>query len=231
MLKTFTPEILLQLNDHFENHPPQEILRWALETFSPDIALATSFGPGSIVLMHLIEQLRPETTVFYLDTDLLFPETYSLRDELATRLSVRFTRVQCGLSLATQAAQYGPALWSRAPNLCCYLRKVQPLGHFLATQRAWISGIRRDQAPHRAKTGLVEWDDTYGLVKLNPLASWSMEQVWAYIHTHHLPFNHLHLQGYPSIGCWPCTQPIAPDQEPRAGRWVGWDKTECGIHL
>jgi phosphoadenosine phosphosulfate reductase len=232
MLNTsWTPEILQQLNDRFENQPPEEILRWALNTFSPDIALATNFGPGSIVLMYLILQIQPKTTVFYLDTDLLFPETYALRDELASRLNLCFTQVHSGLPLEAQATQYGPALWSREPDLCCYLRKVVPLYRFLATQRAWITGIRRDQASTRAKARLVEWDDTYELVKLNPLANWSIEQVWTYVQTHNLPFNRLHLQGYPSIGCWPCTQSVEPGEDSRAGRWAGWDKTECGIHL
>jgi phosphoadenosine phosphosulfate reductase len=228
--KTWTPEILQQLNDRFENSPPEEILRWALDVFSPDIALATNFGPGSIILMHLILQIQPKTTVFYLDTDLLFPETYALRDELASRLGLCFIQVRSGLPLEVQATQYGPALWSHEPNLCCYLRKVEPLYGFLASQRAWITGIRRDQTPTRAKTRLVEWDDIYELVKLNPLVDWRIEQVWAYIQSHNLPFNRLHLQGYPSIGCWPCTQPVEPGEDSRAGRWVGWDKAECGIH-
>jgi phosphoadenosine phosphosulfate reductase len=220
-----------QLNERFADHSPTEILRWGLKTFLPDIALATSFGPQSIVLMHLISQIRPETPVFYLDTDLLFPETYALHDELAMRLDLRFIRVHSGLSLETQVAEYNPALWSHEPNLCCYLRKVEPLRRFLATQRAWITGIRRDQTPARTNAGLVEWDYTYGLVKLNPLMDWRSEQVWAYIHAHRLPFNRLHWQGYPSIGCWPCTQPVVPGDDPRAGRWPGWDKSDCGIHL
>ena len=227
----WTAEVVQQLNDRFADYSPAEILHWGLKTFLPDIALATSFGPQSIVLMHLISQIRPETPVFYLDTDLLFPETYALRDELAVRLGLRFIRVHSGLSLETQAAEYSPALWSREPNLCCYLRKVEPLRRFLASQRAWISGIRRDQTPARADAGLVEWDNAHGLVKLNPLLGWRIEQVWAYIHAYHLPFNRLHLQGYPSIGCWPCTQPVASGDDPRAGRWPGWDKPECGIHL
>ena len=227
----WTPEVVQQLNARFVGYSLAEILHWGLKTFLPDIALATSFGPQSIVLMHLISQIRPETPVFYLDTDLLFPETYALRDELAMRLDLRFIRVHSGLSLETQAAEYNPALWSREPNLCCYLRKVEPLRRFLATQRAWITGIRRDQTPARMNAGLVEWDHAYGLVKLNPLIDWRIEQVWAYIHAHHLPFNRLHRQGYPSIGCWPCTQPAAPGDDPRAGRWPGWGKSDCGIHL
>ncbi len=230
-LEDWTPARLKQISDSFEGHPPEEILRWGIENFAPDIALATGFGPEGVALMHLVSQLRLETTVFYLDTDLLFPETYALRDELAARFGIHFTRVESSLPLEEQAKEYGAALWSRDPDLCCYLRKVEPLRRFLATQRAWITGIRRDQTPTRARAGLVEWDYGNRLVKLNPLAEWSSEQIWAYIHTHDLPFNPLHLKGYPSIGCWPCTRAVAPGENPRAGRWDGWAKTECGIHL
>lgn len=225
------PELLKQLNHYFASQEPQEILQWGLATFWPDIALATSFGPTGIVLMHLIQQIRPEITIFYLDTGLLFPETYALRDELTVRLKLQFTPVLPHLSLEEQTAQYGLDLWSCQPNLCCYLRKVEPLHSFLAARRAWITGIRRDQTALRASAEPVEWDDANGLIKLNPLAGWSTTQVWAYINAHNLPFNALHRQNYPSIGCWPCTQPVAPGQDARAGRWPGWDKSECGIHL
>jgi phosphoadenosine phosphosulfate reductase len=227
----WTVDSLRQISADFEGQPPEEILRWGIATFAPDIALATGFGPEGVALMHLLSQIAPETTVFYLDTDLLFKETYELREELEARLGIRFTRVHSGLSLDAQATQHGPALWERDPNLCCHLRKVEPLRRFLSTQRAWITAIRRDQTRARANAGLVEWDRANGLVKLNPLASWTQTQVWNYIHEHQLPFNRLHSFGYPTLGCWPCTQPVAEGDDPRAGRWVGFDKTECGIHL
>lgn len=227
----WTPATLKQISARYEDSPPEEILRWGFESFAPHIALATGFGPEGIVLMHLISQIRPETTVFYLDTDLLFPETYALRDKLEDRLGLRFTRIVSEVSLKRQAAEHGPALWSHDPDRCCYIRKVEPLRRFLSTQRAWITGLRRDQTPHRARAGLVEWDQANRLVKLNPLANWNADQVWAHIHWHTLPFNYLHSQGYPSIGCWPCTRPVAPGEAPRAGRWAGFAKTECGIHL
>jgi len=226
----WTTEKLKQLNEIFMHCPPAELLRWGFKHFAPDIALATGFGPEGIVLMHQILQIRPETTMFYLDTDLLFPETYALRDELSRRYGFHFTRVHCGLSLADQEQQHGPELWARSPDRCCYLRKVEPLRRFLSTQRAWISGIRRDQTPFRANAQLIEWDYTNRIVKFNPLAYWHGEEVWDYIHSHQLPFNPLHTQGYPSIGCWPCTRPVAPGNDPRSGRWAGWAKTECGIH-
>lgn len=225
------PATLKVTNDYLADSSPAEILRWAVESFAPDLALATGFGPEGVVLLHLISQIAPETTVFYLDTDLLFPETYALRDELETRLGIKFTRVHSGLSVEAQVVEHGPELWARDPNTCCYLRKVEPLRKFLATQRAWVTGIRRDQTRHRANTALVEWDLPNGLVKLNPLAAWTNDQVWDHIQAHDLPFNKLHRQGYPSIGCWPCTRAVAPGEDPRAGRWAAFDKTECGIHL
>jgi phosphoadenosine phosphosulfate reductase len=222
---------LTVVSAHFEGQRPAAILRWGVDRFAPGLVLATGFGPEGVVLMHHLAQIAPETTVFYLDTELLFPETYALRDELAARLGLTFTRVATGLTLDEQAAQHGPKLWARDPNLCCRLRKVQPLREYLSFKDAWITAIRRDQTPERARAGLVEWDAANGLVKINPLAAWTQDQVWAYLAFHGLPYNKLHDQGYASIGCWPCTRAIAPGEPERAGRWAGWDKTECGLHL
>jgi phosphoadenosine phosphosulfate reductase len=183
------------------------------------------------VLMHLVSQVAPQTTVFYVDTGLLFDETYALRDTLAERLGLTFKRLATDLSVEAQAAQHGPRLWRREPDACCEIRKVAPLRAFLKTQRAWITAIRRDQTPQRAHAGLVEWDRNNGLVKLNPLARWTSEQVWAHISDHDLPYNTLHDQGFPSIGCWPCTAPVAAGDDPRSGRWAGTSKVECGIHI
>ena len=230
-LEQLSPEALRSVSVGFEGRSPADILRWGLDNFAPDIALATGFGPEGVVLMHLLSQIAPETTVFYLDTDLLFPETYALRDQLAARLGLRLTRVHSGLSLEAQAEAHGPALWAQNPDHCCYLRKVEPLRRYLATKRAWITAIRRDQTVQRAGAGLVEWDRVNGLVKLNPLAQWTHPQVWAHIVEHRLPYNPLHDQGYPSIGCWPCTRAVAHGADPRSGRWAGLDKTECGIHF
>jgi phosphoadenosine phosphosulfate reductase len=227
----WTPEALRRASERFEGRWPAEVLRWAAATFAPRLALATGFGPEGIVLMHLASQVAPATTVFYLDTGLLFAETHQLRVELSERLGLTFTRVASQLSLARQQAACGPELWRRNPDLCCRLRKVEPLRCFLASQRAWISGIRRDQTRQRANAAIVEWDRANGLVKINPLAGWTSEQVWRYLDLHELPVNGLHAQGYPSIGCWPCTRPVAPGDDPRAGRWPGLAKTECGLHL
>lgn len=227
----WTPYELTLRGASFERQRPEEVLRWGFRHFFPDIALATGFGPEGVVLMHMAAKIRPDATVFYLDTGLLFPETYALRDRLAERLKIRFTRVAADLSLDEQAERHGAELWRREPDRCCRLRKVEPLRRFLSGQQAWITGIRRDQTAHRAAAGVVEWDRANGLVKLNPLAGWTQEEVWSYLHLFELPTNPLHERGYPSIGCHPCTQAVPEGADPRSGRWQGRGKTECGIHL
>ncbi len=139
-------------------------------------------------------------------------------------------QVKSKLSPAEQATQFGEALWLRDPDQCCSLRKVEPLTRILAKYAAWITGIRRDQSPTRANAGVVEWDAKFGLVKFNPLATWSWEQVWEYIRTNDVPYNALHDQHFPSIGCTHCTAPVMPGDDPRSGRWKSSTKTECGLH-
>lgn len=225
------PANLEQLSRRFEQQHPRDVMRWALTTFGEDIALATGFGPSGIVLMHMVSQLRPDTTIFYLQTDLLFPETMRLISQLASRLGLQFTQVHCRLSLDEQDQAYGPELWWRNADLCCLLRKVAPLRRFLVDKRAWITAIRRDQSPTRAGTKIVAWDRANELTKVCPLAGWTQERVWAYLQEHQLPYNELHDQGYPSIGCIPCTRPVSAGEDERAGRWAGTGKLECGIHI
>lgn len=207
------------------------MLAWALDEFAPGVCLATAFGPQTIVLVDLVAELRPETTVFYLDTGLLFPETLQVRDELERRLGLRFVRVAPDLTVSDQARVHGEALWSRDPDRCCELRKVDPLARFLAGRPAWITGLRRGHSPTRAAVRVVEWDEAHGLIKVNPLAAWTDADVWARIRERDLPYNPLHDAGYPSIGCRPCTAAVSPGEPARSGRWAGRGKTECGIHL
>jgi phosphoadenosine phosphosulfate reductase len=227
----WTPDSAKQAGLDLEGSSPEVVLRWGFEHFAPSIVLATGFGPEGIVLMHFVSQIRPETIVFYLDTDLLFAHTSELRDELVKRLGIRFERVHSGISLPEQAFRHGDALWNRDPDTCCLIRKVIPQRQFLKNYRAWVTGIRRDQTAFRANTKLVEWDYANKMVKLNPLAAWTSDQVWEHINTHQLPYNPLHEYGYPSIGCWPCTKAVEPGEDPRSGRWAGKAKTECGLHL
>lgn len=208
----------------------EEALRWGLARFEPQVALASSFGAEDVVLIDLAARLRAGFRVFTLDTDFLFPETYALIEQVQRRYGIRVERCRSLLTPEEQAGAHGAALWSRDPNLCCELRKVEPLKKKLAELQAWATGIRREQAPTRAGTGKLEWDARFGLVKLNPLADWTWRQVWDYIRDRQVPYNPLHDRHYPSIGCTHCTRPVLPGEDLRAGRWAGFAKTECGLH-
>ena len=215
--------------ERYEHAPVEELLAFAVDKF-PSIVLACSFGAEDVVLVSLLQQIRPGTDIFYLDTDYHFQETYETRDRLADRYGIQFIQVKSELTPEEQAKQYGDELWKRDPNLCCNLRKVAPLTKVLGKYDAWITGIRRDQAPTRANAKKVEYDTKFGLVKFNPLANWTSDDVWSYIRKHNVPYNPLHDRNYPSIGCEYCTRPVAPGEDPRAGRWSGTEKIECGLH-
>src|SRR2546423_12606797 len=178
------------ISNEFENASPEAVLRWAIEEFAPHVALATGFGAEGCVLVSMLSAIKPisqGTRIFYLDTDLLFPETYALRDQLEARYGVHFERRATSLSVSDQAAEYGERLWQREPDLCCRLRKVEPLREMLKGLRAWVTAIRRDQAPGRTHTSFIEWDRKFVLVKINPLAAWSAREVWNYIAKHDVP--------------------------------------------
>jgi phosphoadenosine phosphosulfate reductase len=209
---------------------PDAVLRWAAEEFGVDVALATGFGAEGCVLIDMLARVCPGMRVFYLDTDLLFPETYALAERLQIRYGINFERRAPSLSLETQAEIYGARLWERDPEECCRLRKVEPLREMLAGLRAWVTAIRREQTSARAGAGIVEYDTKFGLVKINPLADWSEQDVWTYITKQEVPYNPLHDQRYKSVGCLPCTTPVRIGEDPRAGRWRGTVKTECGLH-
>ena len=224
------PSNISALNRRFENDSPENLLKWATATIGDDVALSTGFGLSGIVLMHMLSKIRPWTPVFYLETDLHFAETHTLREELMGKLGLQIEAVHSGLSLNDQAKRFGPELWRSEPDLCCELRKVDPLKKYLAEKRGWITGIRRDQSATRANTPVISWDDNFQVVKLAPLATWSRNDVWKYIRRHNLPYNKLHNQGYPSIGCATCTFKVTDQAGERTGRWAGFNKTECGIH-
>lgn len=221
--------LIREAAERFEHETPEALLEWATKTF-PNITLACSFGAEDVVLVDMLQKIRPETNIFYLDTDFHFKETYETRDRIAARYGIAFTRMRPLLTPEQQAAEHGDELWKRDPNACCNIRKVEPLTRHLAKYDAWITGIRRDQAPTRANAKKVEYDAKFGLVKFNPLASWTSDDVWAYIRANDVIYNPLHDQSYPSIGCHYCTRPVKPGEDPRAGRWSGTDKIECGLH-
>jgi phosphoadenosine phosphosulfate reductase len=214
-----------------ETYSAAELVSFALERFSPRVAVASSFGAEDVVMIDLAAQARRDFRVFTLDTDFLFRETYALIENIERRYQVKVERTKARLSPEEQAAAYGEALWSRQPDQCCNIRKVEPLTRKLGELDAWITGIRRDQAPTRAQARKLEWDARFGLVKVNPLVDWKWEQVWDYIRSHDIPYNPLHDQGYPSIGCSYCTRPVLKGEDLRAGRWSGFAKTECGLHV
>jgi phosphoadenosine phosphosulfate reductase len=219
-------EELDALADRLEGSPPEEILPAAAARFPGRIQLANSFGPEDCALVHAVARAGVPIGIFSLDTGYLFPETYALWCELEARYAVRIEAVRGD----APASADGERPWAVDPDACCHARKVVPLRNQLARLDAWVTGIRRDQTPDRANARVVEWDGRFGLVKVNPLAAWTSEDVWAYLRRHDVPTNPLHAQGYPSIGCSPCTTPVAPGEDPRSGRWRGREKTECGLH-
>ena len=212
-----------------EDRDATAALEWMFETFGDDHYIACSFQKTSSVTLHLALQVNPDARFFYLDTDVLFPETYAIRDQLAEHFGIEFDRFH-NITLEEQAEQFGDKLWKTDPDACCGLRKVEPMRRALGSVDVWVSGIRREDNQHRAGAPKFARDKRFDLWKLNPLADWSEEQVWAYINEHHIPYNPLHDQGYPSIGCTHCTKPVQPGEDPRGGRWSGTAKSECGIN-
>lgn len=223
-------EQIQELSVRFEETNPQDAITWAVNTFEKDMAFASSFGMEDICIIDMILRVSPKARIFYLDTSLFFKETYALIQQLENKYTVKFECVVSECPLEQQARQYGDALWKINPDLCCSIRKVAPLKQKLSTLKAWMTGIRREQAPTRAHAKLVEWDEKFNLVKVNPLVKWSSQDVTGYLLKNDIPYNPLHDKGYPSIGCEPCTYPVNPGEDPRAGRWRGFSKTECGLH-
>lgn len=220
-----------QVKVQSEDWTPEQILRWTFATFGKDVALASAFGAEGMVLIDMASRIRPGFRVFTVDTEFLFPETYDLMDRVQKRYRVKLERVLPALTPEAQETAYGPALWSRDPDQCCKLRKIEPLKGKLAELRAWITALRRDQTASRARAGKVEWDAQFQRVKINPIADWTAEMVRHYIARHKVPYNSLHDQGYPSIGCTHCTRAVRAGEDPRSGRWAGFQKTECGLHV
>ncbi|GAB3300922.1 phosphoadenylyl-sulfate reductase [Geodermatophilus aquaeductus] len=229
-----TPELAADADARFEGiaDPVEQalaVLRWAGETFGDDFAVTSSMADG--LLAHLASRAVPGVHVVFLDTGYHFAETIGTRDWISSVLPITLMNVTPPRTVAEQDAEHGPALHDRDPDLCCSLRKVQPLAAALAGYTAWGSGVRRDEAATRAGTRVVDWDAKRGMVKVNPLAAWTQDDVDAYIAEHQVPVNPLQEIGYASIGCAPCTRPVAPGEDPRAGRWAGRGKTECGLHV
>lgn len=212
----------------------EQVLLWAAEQFAPKAVLTCSFGGGGIVLAHMVSRLDLDVPVLFLDTGYHFEETLQFRDEFARRYELRLINQQPALTVREQDTQYGPRLYERDPDLCCHMRKVEPMAAALRFLDAscWIAALRRDQSATRRHVDIVErhqLPDGRVVVKVHPLANWSRQDVWNYIEQNDLPYHPLLDQGYTSIGCYPCTAKATSDDE-RSGRWPGTGKTECGLH-
>ena len=221
--------LALEAGEQLETASAQEVLRWAVDTFGDSFAIASSMGDG--LMAHLAASVSSGIDVLFLDTGYHFAETLGTRDAVAQVYDVNVRTILPLITVNEQDAQHGPELFRRDPNACCAMRKVEPLNRALEPYTAWASGIRRDETANRRDIRVVEWDDQRGKVKVNPIATWTQEQADAYVADNGILVNPLAYDGYPSIGCAPCTARVAPGADPRSGRWVGNAKTECGLHL
>ena len=208
----------------------EQVIAWVANNFSAD-AIAVACSMADAVLPHIVSTQIENVDVLFLETGYHFAETHATRNEVARALPIRVVDVLPKQTVAEQDAQYGEKLWSRDPNLCCALRKVNPLHDSLKNYELWFTGVRREEAPTRANTPLLTWDEKNGLIKVNPVAAWTFDELIDYATEHKVPVNLLLSNGYPSIGCEPCTKPVAEGEDPRSGRWAGANKTECGLHI
>ncbi len=225
-------EGLARVSERLEDSSPQDILRWAVSVYGEDLTLSVSFGnPEGMVLLDMLTRITDNAQVFTLDTGFLFEETVRFREEAMKKYPLPLKVLTPGLTVEEQVARYGPELYSCAPDLCCEVRKIEPQRRFLRDYGAWVTGIRRDQTAQRASTPVLSWEERFGVVKIAPLVNWSAREVEEYVRERSIPLNPLLEGGYKSIGCAPCTQPVSEDEDARAGRWPGMDKTECGLHF
>jgi phosphoadenosine phosphosulfate reductase len=215
--------------DALEGASALEIIRWASATFGDRICLTSSMSDAALI--HLVSKVKPGIDVLFVDTGYHFAETIGTRDAVEAVYPVNVINVEPTRTVEEQDRDLGPRLYGRNPDLCCHLRKVEPLGRALEGYMAWFSGIRRDETASRRDRRVVEWDRKREMVKVNPILAWTEEDVDNYIGDNGVLVNPLHYDGYPSIGCAPCTSPVAPGEDPRSGRWAGLGKSECGIHL
>ncbi|OIJ12538.1 phosphoadenosine phosphosulfate reductase [Anaerobacillus alkalilacustris] len=229
--KTVTDDELKNINEQLAKKDAIDILKWAYSHFGEDIVYACSFGAEGIVLIDLISKVNKNATIVFLDTELHFEETYALIEKVKAKyptLNIELKKPE--LTVAEQNEQYGNELWKSSPDQCCKIRKLKPLEEELSKYQAWISGLRREQSETRAHVQFVNRDNRFQSIKVCPLIHWSWDEIWMYIKLHQLPYNELHDQNYPSIGCANCTLPVADGRDTRAGRWANSGKVECGLH-
>ncbi|MEM7474174.1 MAG: phosphoadenylyl-sulfate reductase [Planctomycetota bacterium] len=213
-----------------EKATPKEILKWAVDRYAPSFSMATAFGPEGMTIIHMLAEVAPETPIFNLDTGYQFAETLELREEVKRRYGIEVELKKPRDSVEEYERINGGPVYQTEPSRCCFERKLSVLHEAAQQYDAWASAIRRDQSEARASAPIVGWDKKFGLVKVSPLANWTKKDVWGLINKEDIPYNPLHDQGYPSIGCQPCTRSVLPGEDERAGRWSGFAKTECGLH-
>ena len=231
MVQALTAEQLTAANDRLAGASPFEILQWAVREYHPRLTMATAFGAEGCCILHMLAEIEPAVRVFNLDTGYQFPETLALRERIRDRYGITVELIRPDTTVAEYEAEHGGPLYAHRPDQCCHDRKLLPLRRAVVGYDAWISAIRRDQTGDRAAASIVQWDAKFGLVKVNPLLGWTRKDVWTFVVQHDVPYNPLHDQGYPSIGCWPCTRPVKEGDDERAGRWAGTVKKECGLHV
>ena len=221
-------ELAVDAGRRLEGRRAEDIVAWAAEEFGERFCVTSSFADA--VLIHVVSRVVPGIDVVFLDTGLHFAETLRIRDQVAATMPVRVRSIRPRQTVGQQDGEYGPRLFARDPDQCCAMRKVEPLERALSDYTAWAAGLRRDESPTRANTPVVTFEPSRGKVKVNPLAAWTQADVDAYISRYGVPVNPLIKQGYGSVGCWPCTRRTRAGEDPRAGRWPMFDKTECGLH-
>jgi phosphoadenosine phosphosulfate reductase len=217
-------------NVELDGRAAEEILRWAYDEYSPKLTMGTALGNSGCVILSMLAKLGLRIPIFNLDTGYQFPETLELIERINTKYGLGIVKRSADISVAEFERVNGGALYDVDSDRCCYERKLRVLEMIAPDYDAWISGLRRDQSSARANTSVLSWDAKFGLVKIAPLAHWTSKDVWRRIADEAIPYNSLYDQGYTSIGCQPCTRPNNADEDERAGRWAGKQKTECGLH-
>src|SRR5216683_2699209 len=229
--QAISPEEIRAANLTLELSTPQEVLGWAVEAFHPRLTMATAFGAEGCCLIHMLADIEPNVRIFNLETGYQFQETLDLRQRIKEKYGIEVEYIRPELTVEEYEQEHGGPLYRHRPDQCCYDRKILPLRRAIVGYDAWISSIRRDQTTDRAQASVVQWDAKFNLVKVNPLLALTKKDVWAFVLKHEIPYNPLHDQGYPSIGCWPCTRAVGDGEDERSGRWAGTAKKECGLHV
>ncbi|MCI0639494.1 MAG: phosphoadenylyl-sulfate reductase [Gemmataceae bacterium] len=230
-MHSLTKDQIEEANRLLDGHAPQAILRWAVAQFFPKLTMGTAFGPEGNCIIHMLAEIEPRIRIFNLETGYQFPETLQLRERIKERYGIEVEYIYPELTVEEYEKEHGGPLYNLYSDQCCHDRKILPLRKAAAGYLAWISAIRKDQTDDRGQAAVVQWDAKFDLVKINPLLHWTTNEVWRFIVQNDVPYNPLHDQGYPSIGCWPCTRAVKEGEDERAGRWAGKVKKECGLHV